>query len=177
MELLPLITDEFGNPYGWKVDFKQERNRTIRPGEVIHLGPWENPGWMRFAILLSNNPYTKLYQTVHHIERPISWSFYELYLYGATSPGPVGLIWLQTYDTLNNIYLMLYQPVPPQELSPGSDVWIELPETDPFGNAITSPAIITYLTHVILIDSKDRFTRKLQEVLGTRGMASGTGGV
>jgi hypothetical protein len=168
MELLPLIVDGKGNPYGWAADFRYEFYRALEPGRELHLGPWRKPGWMRSAILLSNNPHVRVSQTVFHGQRPVSWSFYEAWLYGMTSPGPIGLAWVPKYDAANNIYSMLYQPVPPQEFMAGADIWFSLPETDPTGAPITAPATISYSVHVIVLDSREKLIEKLREILSAK---------
>jgi hypothetical protein len=165
MELLPLIVDEEGKPCGWTSGFIYIPPTRINPGGSLHIGPFSKPGWLRNAFLISDNPHLRVNQTVFHGQRPVSWSFYEAWLYGAVTPGPAGLAWVPKYDTANNIYSMLYQPIPPQEYMEGADIWLTLPERDPNGNPITSPATITLSLHTIILDSRERFTEKLKTIL------------
>jgi hypothetical protein len=164
MELLLFITDELGNPYVWLPDFRYEISKTLQPGAELHLGPWKKAGWIRNAFILSNNPHVRINQTVFSAQRPLSYSFYDVHFTGICEPGPAGVVWVPLYDTVNNIYSMVYQPMPPQEFLPGADIWFSLPTIDSMGNPITTPATISYSICAILLDSKDKFLEKLREI-------------
>jgi hypothetical protein len=165
MELLPFITDKLGKPYGWSTDFRYEVQKTLQPGAELHLGPWKKAGWIRNAFILSNNPHVRINQTVFAAQRPLSYSFYEVHSVGICEPGPAGVVWVPLYDTVNNVYSMVYQPMPPQEFLPEADIWFSLPTIDPMGNLITTPATISYSIYAILLDSKEKFLEKLREML------------
>jgi len=163
------MTDEYGRSVGWKPDTDLIMNITLQPGQTEHVGPWEKPGWMRCLGVYSDNPYVRVSQNIYSIEKPFEWDFFTLFVYGENRPGPGGsLVYLEKYDVVNNIYKMIYQPQPVQEFLAKSDVLITLPTRDPFGNAITTAAIISHFHQTILIDNVAKFTAKLQEVLGTR---------
>lgn len=167
-EILPLMVDSYMRPVGWKPIYDSTVNKVLNPGQVYHVGPWDKPGYMRAYILVSDNPYVKLSQTVYSVEKPIEWTFFNLFVYGQIRPGPSGFTYLDKYDVANSIYLMFYQPQPIQEFLPSADVWVTAPSVNPVtGTPITTPSTITSVVYCILIDDVDRFTAKMQEVLGT----------
>lgn len=155
MELLPLMTDEHGKPVGWRLS-ADWKTVTLPAGKTFRIGPYKFQGWIRRFVGIVNNPLTQISHNV--FERIFAFTPYQMWLLGQNRPGPAGDIWLETYDVVNNIYIVQYQPQPPQEFLAGMDIWITAPAT---------PVIGTLGWHIIFVDNKDIFVKKLHEVLGT----------
>jgi hypothetical protein len=164
MELLPLIVDERGEPVGWRVLSDYVTDIVIPPGRSYHIGPFKYPGWIRGLVGISNSPYV---QVVHNVfEKEMVFTAYTLLGLGEISPTPIGSVWLQTWDAVNNVYKVLYAPIPPQEFKKGTDIWMTAPTVDPVtGLPITTPAAGTLGWHVILLLDREKFLSKLHEVL------------
>lgn len=171
MELLPLMVDEYGKPKGWKSN-QNYLIENLLPGKAKHLGPFTNPGWLRYITLVTNNRYTSLIHTIW--EKNTIHSPYQLFTDGNIRPGPVGEPWIDTYNVTADIYKLLWHPVPPQEFLKGTDMWIEAPSKDPTtGLAITTSTTITLKWHIIEIFNRQRFIDAMKEVLGASAGPAG----
>lgn len=164
MEFLPLMVDDYGQPVGWVPKYDSV-DRVLQPGNKYNIGPFDQPGWIRWVTGITNNQFTTIDQNVWG--KSMTFSPYSLFSIGETSFDRVA--WVQLYDVANSLFKVLYQPDPPQEFLKGTDIWVTAPNIDPTtGLPITTPTYITLTWHIILIRDRRLFLDKLQEVLGTK---------
>jgi hypothetical protein len=162
MELLPLISTS-----SWKHQFDYMQNRVIQPGFDLRV-EWRNKGWIRYVVGITNNPYTTIEHNVFG-GKQISVSVYQLYALGITTPAPAGTNWVQTWDPINNIYVVCYTPVPPQEIVPNPVTYISAyaPTVDPLTELpILTPTTMSILYDSVIITDEEKFKEDLKAILG-----------
>lgn len=127
---------------------RESKNLMISPGKTIRIYNVEEDErlFLHNIYMLSNSPYVKLdFQTAEY-----EWdvSPYEINMYGLNNwyPG----FYVPRYDDTAKLYSLIFLPATPfPGKGPGSFT-VRLPEKDPLGNPITTPALAYYVGFIAI---------------------------
>lgn len=111
-------------------------------------------------IFVSNNPLTQVEHNVYIT--PSNWTFYDIYYLGGWIKSD-RMLFLRRYDTLNDVYVMSYEPEPPQEFTPkcpGGQQEIYTSMRAPSDAAV----VISMLHNVILVTDEKKFRKSLERL-------------
>lgn len=158
-ELLPLCE-------GLKDDFFIRQTRTLQPGRFEE---WvaSDPGWMASVLVVANNPFTEISHDIW--VRPTAYTFYQMQFITGFTRVNDAFNYITVYDTVNNIYALVYHPKPYKAFEKDNYLRVTAPNTNPLtGLPITTPTTLTAFTiqYIYLFD-KEAFETSLRELLGT----------
>jgi hypothetical protein len=146
---------------GW-----QWRSNVIHPDKAFTIpangkrtmDEFEYDGWAWAAAVIMNNPLAQLifgYYDAAGIWREQYFMPYSLYTHNLTAPNPTGA-WVSVYDTIHNIYAIVY------------GTYLPIPFQKKYKFEIMAPAtpvtVSSYTSLVVQIVNPEEFKKSLREL-------------